>query len=245
MEYVLDGAGAPAVVLVNGAGGPLDSWFRVFEPLAQSATVFAYNRAGVGASSKPAEPQTGDVLVRELRELLAAAGVEPPYVLVGHSLGGLVANLYARLHPDEVAGMVLLDATAPDDVAAMAAHENGFQRLVRKALDAVLGKNPLGETECAACTVELIGEAGPFPPIPLVVVTGGKPAMRWATPAQAIAARAAHQRALAALSPLGRQVMAAASGHFPQFSEPALVIDAVREVAAKVRHVEVIRCAGD
>ncbi len=66
-------------------------------------TVIAVDRLGVGKSDRPTEPQTGEVIVATLRSLLAQAGVPPPYVLVGHSLGGLHVELFARRHPDEVA----------------------------------------------------------------------------------------------------------------------------------------------
>ncbi len=123
--------------------------------------------------------------------------------------------------------MVLLDATAPEDVSVMAAHQSTFQRVAQRVLDAVLGKDKFGETEHVTRTVDLINQAGPFPDIPLIAVTGGKPAMAWATPA--LAARGEHQRQLAALSPRGKQIIASRSGHFPQFTEPEVVVQAVRE----------------
>ncbi|WP_257455163.1 alpha/beta fold hydrolase, partial [Archangium lipolyticum] len=165
-----------------------------------------------------------------LRALLLRANLPPPYLLVGHSLGGLAVNLFARTFPGEVSGVVLLDATAPEDVGVMTRHQSGFQRFAQRTLDALFGKDEFGETEHVSRTVDLIQRAGPFPDVPLVVVTGGRPAMAWATPAQALAARAEHQRGLAALSPKGRQMIASRSGHFPQFTEPEIVVEAVRFV---------------
>jgi pimeloyl-ACP methyl ester carboxylesterase len=230
LEYILAGQGSPTLVLVNGAGGPIEGWLRVWEPLSALGTVFAYNRPGTGGSGKPVVPQTGEVIVESLRALLLQARLPPPYFLVGHSLGGLAVNLFARTFPAEVSGVVLLDATAPEDVSVMASHQNGFQRLAQRTLDTLFGKDELGETEHVSRTVELIQGAGPFPDVPLAVVTGGRPAMAWATPAQALAARAEHQRRLAALSPQGRQLIASRSGHFPQLTEPEVVVEAVRFV---------------
>jgi pimeloyl-ACP methyl ester carboxylesterase len=232
LQYIQSGTGSPTIVLVNGSGGPVEGWLKVHGALEELGTVFAYNRPGIGGSSKPAVPQTGDVVVATLRELLNTAGLAPPYLLVGHSLGGLFVNLFARQFPQEVSGVVMLDATAPEDVSVMAAHQSAFQRCIQWALDALLGKNAFGETEHLARTVELIQQSGPFPAVPLIVVTGGKPALSWATPAPALAARAENQRRLAALSPQGRQVMAQRSGHFPQFSEPAVVVNAIREAVS-------------
>ena len=133
LEYVVSGTGSPVIVLVNGSGGPIEGWYKVYAQLAELRTVFAYNRPGVGGSGKPSEPQTGDVVVNTLRELLGCAGLKPPYLLVGHSLGGLFVNLYARSFPSDVTGAVLLDATAPEDVGVMAAHRNVFQHLAQRA----------------------------------------------------------------------------------------------------------------
>lgn len=230
VEYVSSGAGSPVIVLINGAGGPIEGWFRVFSELEKLSTVFAYNRAGIGKSSKPTEPQTGSILVEMLRVSLLEVGLAPPFVLVGHSLGGLIANLFARTYPNEVAGVIFLDATAPEDVAAMAAHESPLQKILRNALEKVLGKDTFGETTHVQRTIALIEQAPVFPDIPVVVVSGDKPAMSWLTPAPALAARAEHQRQLSFLSPRGKQVVAARSGHFPQFSEPEVVVEAVRDV---------------
>lgn len=213
----------------------MEAWSQVIGPLESLGTIVAYDRLGIGGSSKPAVPQAGDVMVQSLRELLREAGLAPPYVLVGHSLGGLIANLYARMHPGEVSAAVFLDAAAPEDASIMAAHRGRTQRALQRALDAVFGKDALGEAAHVDRTVTLIAEAGPFPDIPLVVVTGARPALSWLTPASARAARAEHQRRLAALSPRGRQLVASRSGHFPQVTEPDVVVRAVREAGSAVR----------
>ncbi len=234
IEYIIAGQGSPTIVLINGAGGPIEGWFRVLEPLSALGTVFAYNRPGTGGSGKPVVPQTGEVIVGLLRALLLQTQLPPPYLLVGHSLGGLVVNLFARTFPAEVSGVVLLDATAPEDISVMARHQNGLQRLAQRALGAIFGRDEQGETEHISRTVELIQRAGRFPTVPLVVVTGGRPAMKWATPTQALAARAEHQRRLTTLSPRGKQLIASRSGHFPQLTEPEVVVEAVREVVSSV-----------
>ena len=239
VEYILAGANAPAVVLVNGAGGPVEGWFKVFAKLASSRRTVAYNRPGIDQSSKPAVPQTAFEVVESLRELLDTLAVPPPYVLVGHSLGGLVVNLFARLYPHEVVAAVLLEATAPDDIRVLPRFENGVQRWLKRVARRLLPPHPFDETEHLDASLAELDAAPPFPPIPLLVVTGARPALTWATPQALRDARARHQQALVSLSPLGRQVMAMKSGHFPQFSEPELVCatidDAVREGMARLR----------
>ena len=78
------------------------------------AHVCSYDRAGLGYSDPVSEPRTSRVIAQELHELLRAAGVKPPYILVGHSMGGYDVRLYAHLYPTDVAGMVLVDASHPD-----------------------------------------------------------------------------------------------------------------------------------
>jgi pimeloyl-ACP methyl ester carboxylesterase len=231
IEYVVAGRGDFAVVLVNGSGGPIEGWHKVFEPIAGFAKVLAYNRPGVGGSSDPQHPQTGSHMVESLRAVLKHAKLPPPYVLVGHSFGGLIANLFARLHPAEVAAAVLVEATSVKDVATFARHENAMQRVARRLLDKFFPPNPHSETQHVQAIVAELEAAAAFPPIPLTVVSGGKPAMAWATASSALVARAEHQQELAGLSPLGKRIIAARSGHFPQFTEPELVVAAIREAA--------------
>jgi pimeloyl-ACP methyl ester carboxylesterase len=232
-EYIRAGHGSPTIILINGAGGPVEAWYRLMPELVRLGTVFAYNRPGVGESDKPRHPQTGTVMAADLHSLLRSEGIPGPYILVAHSLGGLIANLFARHYPHDVAGVVMLDATAPEDPAAMQAAKGAFARLLEKLTG--YQRDPLGETAHVAQTVAQIGAAGPFPDVPLAVVSGARPAMGWLTPAAARAARAEHQRRMAALSSRGKHILARKSGHFPQFSEPALVLDAVRQVIAMAR----------
>lgn len=103
------GANTPTVVL-EAAEFSL-SWDLVQPEVARFTRVCSYDRAGLGWSERGPNPRTADSFVSELHMLLQAAGVEPPYVLVGHSKGGLFVRLYARQYPDEVAGMVLVDAS--------------------------------------------------------------------------------------------------------------------------------------
>ncbi|WP_255989681.1 alpha/beta fold hydrolase [Chitinolyticbacter albus] len=229
LECLIAGDG-PVIVLVNGAGGPIEGWFRVWPELCELGRVLAYNRPGLGRSARANAPQTGAAMVGTLRELLQAAALPPPYVLVGHSLGGLVVNLYARLHPADVAAVLLLESTAPDDVAAMAKLETPLQRGLRRLLDTVLPPDPLGEVAQLPNTLAQLAAAPPFPDVPLTVLSGGKRPWLWPGARAAFDIRAMHQRQLAQLSLRGVQRVAERSGHFPQLSEPQIVRDALAEL---------------
>lgn len=231
LECVRGGSGVPTVVFVNGAGGPIEGWRQVFGPVAAFSKVFAYNRPGIGASSKPRLAQTAAHMVESLRTALQAASLPPPYLLVGHSFGGLIVNLFARRHPGDVAGVVFLEATAPHDVLVLPDHETPLQWALKRTARWLVPPHRHAEVEHAQASAAEIVRAPAFPHLPLTVITGGAPALAWASSPALLAARAEHQRQLAALSPLGRQVIAARSGHFPQLSEPAVVVEAIRETA--------------
>lgn len=106
-------SGRPVVVFENGARLTLDTWAAVIDGLGAEVTVLAHNRAGYGHSEPVDGPRSGEAVVAELRALLAAKGLKPPYVLVGHSMGGLYMQWFARRHPQEVQALVLVDSLYP------------------------------------------------------------------------------------------------------------------------------------
>lgn len=236
LEYVVSGNGRPAIVLLNGAGVTLEGWRALYPGIEQLATVFAWNRFGLKGSDSPRRAQTGAVVVASLRELLAYAGLQPPYVLVGHSLGGLYANLFARLYPGEVAGVVFLEATHPRDHEVLQQHETQLTRALSKLFSLpqwLFRANVHAEIEWVGETVDELAAAGPFPPVPVTVITGGASPPKWLMSPAALQARRDHQQDLARLSQNGEQVIAAKSGHFPQLTEPRLVLDVLQGLVSR------------
>lgn len=104
------GQGGPTVVIIPGAGDSSYSWTAVQRELATLTRVVVYDRAGLGSSDPGPAPDPIRSLA-ELETLLTSSGVPGPYILVGHSLGGLLARMYAMRYPDQVAGMVFVDST--------------------------------------------------------------------------------------------------------------------------------------
>ena len=105
------GQGSPTVVLDAGMGLFSAQWVRVQEEVSGTTRVCAYDRAGMGWSEMGPEPRDAKQITSELHTLLSKAGIEGPYVLVGHSLGGLSMLTYANRYPDQVAGVVLVDSS--------------------------------------------------------------------------------------------------------------------------------------
>lgn len=117
------GQGSPTVVLDTGLGMPSTSWVLVQPVVAQWTRVCAYDRAGYGFSDPGPTPRTSQRIVEELHTLLDRAGERAPYVLAGHSFGGFTIRLFARRFPDQVAGLVLIDASHEDLMTRI--HEAG------------------------------------------------------------------------------------------------------------------------
>jgi pimeloyl-ACP methyl ester carboxylesterase len=127
------GRGAPTVVLANGLGEISASWARIAGPVAATTRVCAYDRAGQGWSSDADSPQDGVTAARDLHALLAVAGEHGPYVLVGHSTGGTYSMTYAAEYPEQVAGLVLLDSSSPEQFTRLPDYPRQYA-LMRRGL---------------------------------------------------------------------------------------------------------------
>jgi pimeloyl-ACP methyl ester carboxylesterase len=114
MHIDCTGEGSPAVILDAGLGDTYASWRKVQPEISKFTRVCSYDRAGLGYSDTSPRPRTSKVIAEELHALLQAAKIPPLYVLVGHSMGGYDVRLYASLYRSDVAGMVLVDASHPD-----------------------------------------------------------------------------------------------------------------------------------
>lgn len=115
LNIYCSGRGSPAVILDSGAGSPGYSWAGIQPQLAKITLTCWFDRAGEGWSDPGPFPRTSEAIANDEHALLRESDVEPPYVLVGHSFGGLDARVYNGLYPNEVAGMVLVDAAHEDE----------------------------------------------------------------------------------------------------------------------------------
>ena len=113
MHLDCTGQGSPTVIFDSGLGDTWLSWYKVQPAISQFARVCSYDRAGLGWSDASPGPRTSRVIAEELHTLLQNAKINAPYVIVGHSFGGFDVRMYNALYPDEVVGMVLVDATYP------------------------------------------------------------------------------------------------------------------------------------
>jgi pimeloyl-ACP methyl ester carboxylesterase len=231
------GDGVPIVVLDTGLGGDGSQWSDVQPEMGRFTRACVYDRAGTGYSSAPAtKPHTNRQMARELHELLRRAGLGGPYVLVGHSMGGINVRLFASEHPDEVAGLVLVDATV--DPVSMRSLVSDVEMA---AFRAELQRSPEGldfET-FATGAAEMRAVSQSIGDKPLVVLTRGKEdAAPGASPernAQTLRLWQELQADLPELSTNSIHVVATNSGHFMQADVPELVVAAVWEVVDAAR----------
>ena len=223
-------ARAPMVVLEAGAGNSAATWRDVIAPIAQFTRVCAYDRQSLGSSERTPAPQSGAEAVETLHALLQAAGERPPFVMAGHSYGGMLVRLYAMRYRTEIAGLVLVDSSHEEQLKRFAALPAPPPTRVPQPVSP--------ERIDLAGTSADLARATWRADIPLVVLSRGL----WvktppATPDPQADARLAIwqelHRELATRSAQSELVVARQSGHYIQNDEPALVIDAVRRVVSK------------
>lgn len=224
LHIVTLGQTGPTVVFEAGLGNDTSTWKSVAGPVAKFAQVVLYDRAGLGRSLPLADKTsaaTADAVSIRLHALLTAVPVRPPYILVGHSLGGLYAQMYARKYPADIAGVVLLDSASSYAPSALKTRA----RLVP-------GTAAYLEEEGMAESNRQVKLAGPFPPVPLTVIAAtdhGPYFKKWEPTLMQL------QRQLATLSPKAGLVIAQGCGHDIQLDRPQMVIDAIRQMAATRR----------
>jgi pimeloyl-ACP methyl ester carboxylesterase len=152
------GEGGPTVVLFNGLGEFSGSWARITDAVGATTRVCAYDRPGQGWSEEAGTPQDGVTAAQDLHQLLAAAGEQAPYVLVGHSTGGTYALTYAARYPDQVVGMVLLDSSSPEQFTVVTKYAGQYP-LMRRGLALLPTVTRLGLNRALAAS-GLPGDAG-------------------------------------------------------------------------------------
>ncbi|MGB3331072.1 MAG: alpha/beta hydrolase [Thermomicrobiales bacterium] len=272
------GLGAPTVVFEAGAGGRSDVWSRdlikpigtrtmVLPGVSEFTHVFTYDRPGtIGevnpeldptsapfypSRSDPArQPRTIRDMVDDLHATLVACEVPGPYVLVGHSFGGLSMRLFASTFPDEVVGLVLIDATSetvydefrkamtPDQWEVFDRLSVQKTELLAAYPDAeILLTSPIDKDPSFAQMIDA-EKVSPLRPMPLFVLSHGipfpAPFPGWPTDKME-AIMADLQARQARLVPNARHVVAEKSGHNIHQDQPELVIDAIRQVVDAVR----------
>lgn len=226
------GTGRVTVVVVTGLGAPASSWSAVRPDLERITRTCVYDRPGLGHS--PARPDTAQVVdaglhARELTALLAAAGERGPFVVVGHSYGGLIARAFVQENRSRVRALLLAESVTPDDPTTGRYWSEAGHRVDMLASSAATGGGP------------------PLGRIPLLVLSASNPeedhlgGPTYGQPQDLVDLWRAQQRDDVELSSDAIQVVAH-SGHVLQQDDPPAVIEAVRELVAAVRTGRPLAC---
>jgi pimeloyl-ACP methyl ester carboxylesterase len=259
------GIGSPTVVLVAGLRGSAEDWNiaekpgpRLFPEVARFTRVCAYDRPGTPVGEKPSrsdpvpQPTTAGTAVADLHALLTAAGEAGPYVLVAHSYGGLIGRLYASTYPDDVSGLVLIDALSEGLKDAETTEQWAIQRkLIEGDVRDGVAQYPALETIDVDRSFDQMRAASPLRQLPLIVLSADRawgpqiPSMIAAgtLPADVPpdfgyvtdAAQKQAQERLTKLVPNAKHISNTNSGHEIHKEQPQLVIDAIRQVVDAVR----------
>ena len=170
MHLDCHGHGSPTVVLFNGMGEVTASWSRITPAVARTGRVCAFDRAGQGWSEDAERPQDGVTAAKDLHTLLSRAGERGPFVLAGHSIGGTYAMTYASRYPAQVAGMVLLDSSSPEQFTRMPAYP-GQYAAIRRVYALLPTVDRLGIGRVATVVAPSHLPAGPARQVRAVTVT--------------------------------------------------------------------------
>jgi pimeloyl-ACP methyl ester carboxylesterase len=266
MYFERRGTGSPTVVLVSGLDAAADLWNRyeqpapkVFLQVAEFTRVCAYDRPGTpygeglpSRSDPVPQPTTTQDAVTDLHALLHAANVPGPYVLVGHSYGGLITRLYASKYPEEVSGMVLVDILSEGLQDAMTPEQWDTWKKVNARKPKDIAEYPDLERIDFGVSLEQVRAAAPIRPMPLLVLsadvlygpllpslieTGELPPDSPPDFGYVIdRANRIAQANLAKLVPGAKHITDTRSGHNMMIDQPQLVTDAIREVVDAVRN---------
>jgi pimeloyl-ACP methyl ester carboxylesterase len=261
------GSGSPTIVLVSGLGERADNWSVTADPgtndqavypqAARVSRVCAYDRPGTetttasgreaSRSSSVPQPTTGTAAAADLNALLTAAGEPGPFVLVGHSYGGDIVRLYAAAHPDDVAGLVLVDALSEDLPRRLTAQQTAD--LEKLNSPATQGRPPGAEEfQFSVVFPELRAISTP-PSVPTVVLSADRKVISAADLAsgqlppfvdQAFAdalwaAQLAAQDELAATFPGATHITSTNAGHYIHVEQPQVVLQAIAQVVSRAR----------
>ena len=245
LDVLRAGTGTPTIVFEAGLGDDgLDDWKRVWSAAAQMSSVVVYSRSGNGRSQLGPGDHSAHTCATELHALLTHLDLKPPYILVGRSYGGILVRLYTSLYPNEVAGMVLVDATHEQQVRRWGAIDSTYPAAFRAYFDSVLKTLKPGAEAAETHETMRIQAAGavegmqPLPDMPLAVLTSMRvdPAARYVngTARGHEAWREMHDEWFHQ-SHNAIHIVTTKSGHAIQNQEPELVVQAIRFVLDRVR----------
>lgn len=230
IAYRVLGAGGPTIVMIAGLGDGMATFQEVAPELATTATVIVYDRAGYGGSDATAGARDAEAAERELSALLEQSGVSGPYVLVGHSLGGLYAEYFAAQHPDQVLGVVL-EESRPADFTRRCEDAGISSCTLPESMAWTLPEGGRAELSALPMTIDEVERLRTAHGRPTLVLSRPTPA----NPSDFDVLWSTAQRDLTARYPGARQLVAGGGGHYIHVDRRAWFVESVRAFINEAR----------
>jgi pimeloyl-ACP methyl ester carboxylesterase len=226
IEFSSLGSNSPVLVFETGAGPTMSTWEPIFEPLSVSSRVFAYNRPGYARSSMDQVPQNISQVANQLKANLIKTGHTAPYVLIGHSYGGLIINAFARLYPNETKAVILLDATHPDQTDFFKEEHPFLYGILTTAM--ISSDAPYEMTLLNGARSEFKSLPS-FPDVPLLVLTADEQSSIFESK-EIRKQWILFQKDLASMSTRSTHLIIKGSGHFIHQDKPNIVIREIQKI---------------
>ena len=231
LQLLVGGQGSPAVIFEGGFGVGIASWSTVQKDVAAFTQTVSYDRAGLGQSDPGPKPRSAKQIATELHAALQKAGIKPPYVMVGHSFGGIYVRVFADMYPNEVVGMVLIDPSQeafndwlsknlPDRLKAA-------QSDIAKAGEGVQAEFAAVDTSYSQARAAKVPKG-----IPVTLLTATEDDTM---PAEGRKLWIEKHKEWLATVPGSKHVVVEKATHFIQAQQPALVIEAIKQVSKQPR----------
>jgi pimeloyl-ACP methyl ester carboxylesterase len=231
LQLLIGGQGSPAVIFEGGFGIGIASWSTLQKDVAVFAQTVSYDRAGLGQSDLGPKPRSAKQIATELHAALEKAGVKPPYVMVGHSLGGVFVRVFADMYPKEVVGMVLIDPSQESFNDWLS--KNQPDRL--KAAETNIEKATEGvRAEFAGVDISYAQARATKVPagIPVVLLSATEDE---SMPAEGRKVWIEKHKEWLATVPGSKHIIVEKAPHFIQAQQPAVVLDAIKQVVKQPR----------
>lgn len=264
VHFLVKGEGSPVVIIEAGGGEASYDYLHIMPEVAEFATVFCYDRFGLGWSEPTTDPRDSLHVVEELRLLLKEVNLPPPYILCGHSFGGQTVRLYASLYPEEVSGLVLIDALNTDvlpddfsremplsyDLLCLAARCGAAELLLPRGYPRIRGEPKLNELRIAMkCRTnwwitsrrELFTQSDWRKVRASMTHLGKTPVTVVSTPGKdledfmGVTWWPEAQEALLSISDDIEQIEVTECGHWIHCGKPDVVVEAIRRVVQRVK----------
>ncbi len=218
--------GKPTIIMESGYGDYSKAWDSVIAEISMLSNVLIYDRAGLGKSEPSPNSRTSSEMVKELKALLIKAKIEPPYILVGHSFGGVNLRLYATEYPNEVCGLILVDSTPEDYIERLLpTMTKEFQQAYNKQFVYEGNYDEFMES------LKQLKESKRQLDVPLVVLSAGKKA-HYSEKSQMLWNEM--QKEISKTSSKGQFLIAENSTHYIQNDKPEVVVNAIKALVDNI-----------